>query len=374
MNNAPAPAPQKRHTINPDFANLLIDWQQRHGRHHLPWQRDRDPYKVWLSEVMLQQTQVVTVIDYFHRFLVRFPNVFELAKAPLHEVLGLWSGLGYYSRARNLHQCAHIVATQWDGLFPKTVHELQQLPGIGRSTAAAIAAICFGQRVSILDGNAKRVIARYLGFRDNLALPANEKALWSLAETLLPEPTPQVTNPMPVYTQGLMDLGALLCTANAPACGDCPVGSTCRASALQLQAVLPMKKKSLTRTHASYWLLCARSGVMGSESKILWQRRPLTGIWAGLLCLPVFETQEQLLAATPSELITTALFSAPVKHALTHKQLTLHFVEIDIPGGVTDHMALAVNGQWLCSDQWRNQGLPAPVRRWLTSHPIHGGV
>ena len=199
-----------------DLAQRLVQWQTQHGRHDLPWQNTRDPYRVWLSEIMLQQTQVATAMAYYTRFLARFPNVVTLAGAALDDVLGLWSGLGYYSRARNLHRCAQQVVAEHGAVFPRTAALLQTLPGIGRSSAAAVAALCFGERVAILDGNVKRVLTRVLGFEADLASAANERALWALAHDLLPLLDLQQT--MPRYTQGVMDLGATLCTARQPRC------------------------------------------------------------------------------------------------------------------------------------------------------------
>ena len=214
------------HAGGPDgaFAQCVIDWQRTHGRHGLPWQNTRDPYRVCLSEIMLQQTQVATVLGYYARFLERFPDVAALAAAPQDEVLALWSGLGYYSRARNLHRCAQAVVQAHGGAFPRSSEALQTLPGIGRSTAAAIAAFCFGERVAILDGNVKRVLTRVLGFGGDLAEAAQEKALWAEATRLLPE------QGIARYTQGLMDLGATLCAARSPQCLLCPVQADCVAA------------------------------------------------------------------------------------------------------------------------------------------------
>ena len=209
--------------ITKDFGKTVVAWQRRHGRNALPWQNTRDPYRVWLSEIMLQQTQVVTVLGYYERFLARWPRVTDLAAATLDEVLAQWAGLGYYSRARNLHACARVVAELHGGEFPATAAGLQTLPGIGRSTAAAIAAFCFGERVAILDGNVKRVLGRVLAFDGDLASSAAEKKLWDRATELLPE------RDVDRYTQGLMDLGATVCTARSPDCLLCPVQPLCRA-------------------------------------------------------------------------------------------------------------------------------------------------
>ena len=204
-----------------DIARRVVAWQEVHGRNHLPWQQTRDPYRVWLSEIMLQQTQVTTVLDYYARFLARFPDVAALAAAEQDEVLGLWSGLGYYTRARNLHRCARQVVEKHGGVFPASAQVLATLPGIGRSTAGAIAAFCFSERVPILDANVRRVLTRVLGFDKDLASAANERLLWDEAQQLLPQS--DLGRAMPRYTQGLMDLGASVCKPRAPRCGDCPL-------------------------------------------------------------------------------------------------------------------------------------------------------
>src|SRR3989440_2442711 len=203
------------------FAERVIAWQRSHGRAGLPWQQTRDPYRVWLSEIMLQQTQVSTVLGYYDRFLQRFPDVASLAAASIDDVFAMWSGLGYYSRARNLHKCAQLVVSEHGGSFPRSSAQLAEMPGIGRSTAAAVAAFCFGERVAILDGNVKRVLSRVLAFDGDLANAANEKQLWDHAGRLLP--VRAVAESMPRYTQGLMDLGATVCTSRNPSCLLCPV-------------------------------------------------------------------------------------------------------------------------------------------------------
>src|SRR5471032_2344808 len=211
------------------FAERVVAWQRSHGRAGLPWQLTRDPYRVWLSEIMLQQTQVTTVLGYYERFLQRFPTVAELAAAPTEDVIALWAGLGYYARARNMHRCAQAVVEQHGGTSPRTAQELAELPGIGRSTAAAIASFCFGERVAILDGNVKRVLTRVLAYERDIAGSASEKALWAIASDLLPvAPAGEALHAaMATYTQGLMDLGATVCTIRRPACDACPASVTC---------------------------------------------------------------------------------------------------------------------------------------------------
>ena len=236
-----------------DLAAQVVRWQKIHGRNGLPWQNTRDPYQVWLSEIMLQQTQVATVLDYFARFLKRFPDVQSLANASQDGVLALWSGLGYYSRARNLHACARQVVALHGGAFPGSEDVLQALPGIGRSTAGAIAALCFGERVAILDGNVKRVLTRVLGFAADLAVAANERALWDAATELLPRR--DLMQAMPRYTQGMMDLGATVCLARKPMCLVCPVSNLCVARQAGDPENYPVKTRKLKRSSQSLWLL-----------------------------------------------------------------------------------------------------------------------
>lgn len=236
----------------PPVAPLVVRWQAEHGRSSLPWQCTRDPYRVWLSEIMLQQTQVATVLDYYARFLARFPDVHALAAAPPDDVLALWSGLGYYSRARNLHRCAQQVVQVHGGRFPATVAELSALPGIGRSTAGAIAAFCFGQRAPILDANVRRVLTRLLGFGGDLAQAAQERALWQHAQDLLP--TQQLDESMPRYTQGMMDLGAMVCLPRQPRCEACPLQAHCVARAKGTPEQYPVRTRKLVRKAQAWWL------------------------------------------------------------------------------------------------------------------------
>ena len=216
-----------------DFADRLVAWQKAAGRHDLPWQKTRDPYRIWLSEIMLQQTQVATVIPYFQRFLARFPTLQALAEASPDVVSAHWAGLGYYARARNLHRCARQIVAVHAGKFPESTAELTALPGIGRSTAAAIAVFAFGRRAAILDGNVKRILCRCFGIAGNPGQAAVDRELWALTERLLPE------GDCEAYTQGLMDLGATVCTRSRPRCGDCPLGESCRARLEGRQSELP---------------------------------------------------------------------------------------------------------------------------------------
>lgn len=345
---AVAPAPLRR-----QFATTLVAWQASHGRHSLPWQQTRDPYRVWLSEIMLQQTQVTTVLAYYDRFLARFPDVGTLAQASLDEVLGLWSGLGYYSRARHLHRCAQAVMADHGGRFPLEAAVLQTLPGIGRSTAAAIAAFCHDERVAILDGNVKRVLTRVLACCDDLSLASSERRLWDLATSLLPE----TAQAMPAYTQGLMDLGATLCTARKPRCEACPVLALCAASQAGEAERYPVKTRKLKRSAESLWLLWATR----ADGAVWLVKRPARGVWAGLFCFPVFDSHEALANVLPDSAAPRLQLATPFKHVLTHKDLHLHPVRWRADPGT----ALPDPGQWVVPERWPGLGLPAPVKTLL---------
>jgi A/G-specific adenine glycosylase len=341
-----------------NFGDVVVAWQKKHGRHDLPWQNTQDPYRVWLSEIMLQQTQVATVRDYFARFMQRFPTVADLAAAHQDEVLGLWSGLGYYSRARNLHRAAQDVVALHEGQFPRSAEALQTLPGIGRSTAAAVASLCFGEPIAILDGNVKRVLTRYLGFAGDMASSRAEKELWALAQTLLPQRA--VTSAMPHYTQGVMDLGATVCTPKKPRCDRCPVSTQCVAHREGQVERYPIKTKKLKRTSEQLWLL----QLMTQQDEVWLTQRPQQGIWAGLYCLPVFENFEALQAIVPASYRAKLCESTSFKHVLTHKDLHLHPVTLVLPQRPA-WLNLAGEGRWLTPTEWSELGLPAPIRKLL---------
>jgi len=336
----------------PTFATHVIRWQRQHGRHGLPWQGTRDPYRVWLSEVMLQQTQVSTVLDYYARFLQRFPSVAALAAAPLDDVFALWSGLGYYSRARNLHRCAQAVVADHGGEFPRSSQALEKLPGIGRSTAAAIAAFCFGERVAILDGNVKRVLGRTLGFAEDLATAAAVARLWSLADRLLPP------RDVDIYTQGLMDLGATLCATRRPACERCPVAAHCLARASGEPESFPVKTRRLKRSQRENALLWLRH-----RDRVYLVKRPATGVWAGLWSLPEFTSTLALDEAT-ADWPGHGAWQPDVQHALTHFDWLLHPMQWVLPVRAKLDAALP-EGRWFSIDEALALGLPAPVRRLL---------
>lgn len=333
------------------FSRTLIAWQRRAGRHDLPWQAARDPYRIWLSEIMLQQTQVSAVIPYYERFVARFPDVRSLARASQHEVLRLWSGLGYYARARNLHRSARIVAQRRAGRFPDTAEGLAQLPGVGRSTAGAIAAFAFGQRAPILDGNVKRLLARCFGIEGYPGEAQVTQRLWTLAESLLPR---RAIEP---YTQALMDLGATVCTRRRPRCAQCPLRAQCIAllegRVSELPAPRPLRARPLRR---ETWLIALHDG------QVLLERRPAEGVWGGLWALPRLDVRRdavhRLLGARPQRLRRRAAF----EHGFTHFRLWVQPMECDFaarPPGRPPHT------RWLPLAQALRSAQPAPVTRLL---------
>ena len=279
-----------------------------------------------------------------------------LAAGTEDEVFGLWSGLGYYSRARNLHACAQAVVARFDGEFPRTAAQLQELPGIGPSTAAAISSFCFGERAAILDGNVKRVLSRVLAFDGDLAQAANEKALWTHARELLPRR--DLAQTMPAYTQGVMDLGATICLPRNPSCLLCPVQSLCGAARAGNPEHYPVKTRKLKRSAESLWLLHAQSG----DGGVWLQKRPAPGVWGGLYCLPVFPSREALDAALPLAARRRTHAVEPFVHVLTHKDLHLHPVQAVLPKEWS-----GADGAWFGPEDWPRLGLPTPVRRLLAA-------
>ncbi|MEO0003370.1 MAG: A/G-specific adenine glycosylase [Pseudomonadota bacterium] len=342
------------------FFPRLVQWQRRHGRSGLPWQGTRDPYRVWLSEIMLQQTQVTTVLGYYSRFLERFPDVRTLAAAPQEAVLALWSGLGYYSRARNLHRCAQVVVEQWGGAFPASAEQLQSLPGIGRSTAAAIAAFCFGERISILDGNVKRVLSRLLAFDGDLATLAQERRLWALAQDLLP--AAPAHDEMVAWTQGLMDLGSSLCSRSKPDCAACPGAGLCLASAQARTGEFPVRTRKLKRSTIEWWWLLLRR----PDGSVWLERRPAEGIWAGLYSLPTYGSRVEGLAAFGGE-SALRLEHDTLRHTLTHRDLVLRPLELDWSAALQEAAGSdgAAPGLWVGRQADLDLGLPAPLRSLL---------
>jgi A/G-specific adenine glycosylase len=327
------------------FARKLLLWQRRHGRHGLPWQGTRDPYRIWLSEIMLQQTQVAAVVPYYERFLARFPDVAALAAASEDEVLRLWSGLGYYARGRNLHKSAKIICS---GGFPENLEKIQELPGVGRSTAAAIAVFAFGRRAAILDGNVKRVLARCFGVEG--------EAQWALAERLLP------ARGIETYTQALMDMGATVCTRARPACSRCPVAKDCVALREVRVAELPAarKRKPLPRRRAT-WL------VLQHQGEVLLQRRPSSGIWGGLWVFPEAPTNglKTFCRKTYSVEISGTRRLPLIEHGFTHFRLDIQPIRCTVKERL-EKKGLA-SALWLNLADATGAAVPAPVKALLSS-------
>ena len=338
-----------------DFATRLIAWQKKAGRHDLPWQNTTDPYRVWLSEIMLQQTQVATVIPYYQRFLERFPTLADLAAAAVEEVMPYWAGLGYYARARNLHACARAVVADHGGRFPTDPALIAELPGIGRSTANAIAAFCFAAPVPILDGNVKRVLARCYGIEGFPGLPKVEKQLWDLAHELLPQ------GEVGTYIQAQMDMGATLCTRSKPRCQACPLAEICVARRDDRQADLPQRKpkKAVPERSARYLVLVDEAG------RVLLEQRPASGIWGGLLCLPELiegeSPEARCLALGVGEVAGWEELPA-LNHVFTHFKLTLLplLSRVKSAGRLGDGSL-----QYLPIKALEQAALPAPIRRVL---------
>lgn len=345
------------------FFPAVVAWQKKSGRHGLPWQNTQDPYRVWLSEIMLQQTQVSTVLDYYERFLIRFPSVEALAQADLDEVLRLWAGLGYYSRARNLHQCARAVAGALGGRFPSNSAALQQLPGIGPSTAAAVAAFCFSERVAIFDGNVKRVVARFFGYDSDLASATAVRGLQDLVNQLLPKAEHAMD--MPTYTQGLMDLGATVCTLRRPNCGECPLADTCVARKSDDPSKLPVSTKRIKRQTVEWWWLVLRR----ADGAVYLVQRPTKGIWAGLYCFPEYGSAQALQDATKLPMGGCCESLDPLIHALTHRELILR--PALCTSRAADEVAAAVadsaRGVWVVPGQPLTVAVPTPVDRLLST-------
>jgi A/G-specific adenine glycosylase len=339
------------------FAARIIAWQKTSGRHDLPWQGTRDPYQIWLSEVMLQQTQVATVIPYYLRFLARFPDVGALAAAPPDEVMRLWSGLGYYSRARNLHRAAELVASQPGGGFPRRFEDVAALPGLGRSTAAAICVFAYGQRHAILDGNVKRVLARYRGIRGHAGDRKVADRLWDEAERLLPRRNVEA------YTQGLMDLGATLCTRSRPQCAACPVHGDCVAFQRGWVGALPAPRPRKRLPHKRTLML-----VLTRAGEVLLEKRPPSGIWGGMWCLPEAVRKADVAALCLKRFgahVLEAEELPTIAHGFTHFKLDIRPLRLRV--SALAPQASEPGMMWLPLEEARGAAIPAPVRRILSS-------
>ena len=362
------------------FATRLVAWQRLHGRHDLPWQNTVDAYRIWISEIMLQQTQVAAVIPYYERFVAAFPELQSLAAAPLEQVLALWSGLGYYSRARNLHRCAQVIAGEFGGAFPRDAATLAGLPGIGRSTAAAIAALAFGVHVPILDGNVKRVLARHAGVEGFPGLRAVEVELWREAAARMPL-SRSTAHPMPdaadvdssagahhrssseiaAYTQAMMDLGATLCTRDRPQCARCPVAADCVALHTGRQAALPAPRPRKQVPQRTVTVLLLRR-----HETVLVERRPAAGIWGGLWSLPELPDGMDAARYCATRFSAQIVESEPlpaIRHGFTHFHLTI----TPQPCAVRDWPRRTEEPGllWLPLTETQGAALPAPIKKLL---------
>ncbi|QJD99646.1 A/G-specific adenine glycosylase [Massilia forsythiae] len=350
---------------DPGFSRAVIDWQRSHGRHALPWQNTHDAYRIWLSEIMLQQTQVAAVLGYYARFLERFPTVQDLAAAPQEDVMPHWSGLGYYTRARNLHACARRVVAEYGGVFPSDPALLADLPGIGRSTAAAIAAFSAGVRAAIMDGNVKRVFARVFGIDQYPGIKPVEDALWRRADALLPPGGDGIG----AYTQGLMDLGATLCTRSRPECGRCPLQDRCVAYATGRTAELPVRKpkKATPEKHAQML-------VVVDGGQVLLEQRPDNGIWGGLLSLPEVgghvafdeedggpDADDALRGAARFGQVDEIETLLPLQHGFTHYRLHIHPYRVALRA----RAATPPRCLWWSLAEIDAAPLPAPIKKLL---------
>jgi A/G-specific adenine glycosylase len=350
------------HTYTPEaFHTAVLDWFDQHGRHNLPWQKNKTAYHTWISEIMLQQTQVTTVIPYFERFIERFPDVGTLARAQQDEVLHYWTGLGYYARARNLHKTAQIVHHEMDDCFPESVEGLEALPGIGRSTAGAVLSISTGKRAAILDGNVKRVLARFYAVEGWPGTTANQEKLWFYAERNTPYTR------VGDYTQAMMDLGATLCTRSKPSCLLCPLMSGCQGLQQGDPTRYPHPKPKKEKPVKQVYMLMLQN----TDGATLLMQRPQTGIWGGLYSLPEVQDLRDIEQETGWELDDTEQqVFPPLRHTFSHYHLDITPVKLHIGNRefVTDRDTL-----WYNIHQPDNVGLAAPVKRLLEEHTGHKG-
>lgn len=342
--------------VSDQFSDQLLDWFQNHGRHKLPWQREPTPYHIWVSEIMLQQTQVSTVISYYNRFINKFPTVQLLAEAEIDEVLSHWAGLGYYARGRNLHRAAQIICDDYQSDFPASKEMLLTLPGVGRSTAGAIMALAFNQSHAILDGNVKRVLSRFYAVNGWPGLSEVEKQLWQLAEELTPE------HNVAQYTQAIMDLGATVCTRSKPKCDICPVTDGCLARKQKMQHAYPTSKpkKTIPLRKTVFLLLENKAG------EILFQRRATSGIWGGLWCFPECspddDIKEWLLANTGFSAFIIKKLSV-IKHTLTHFRMEILPIHLKVKQ--CNNVKEMDDQQWCQLDEAIDLGVPTPVKNLL---------
>lgn len=338
------------------FSAQMLNWFDLHGRKTLPWQQNRTPYRVWVSEIMLQQTQVSTVIPYFQRFMEHFPEVGDLAQATQDEVLQLWTGLGYYARGRNLHHCSQVIVEQYQGIFPQSIDALIALPGIGRSTAGAIVSQAFNQPAPILDGNVKRVLARFHGIEGWPGQGRIANKLWAFAEQHTP------VERAADYTQAMMDLGAMVCTRTKPACSLCPLENNCTATREGVPERYPSKKpkKKLSVKSTQFLIL------QNQQGHILLQQRPPTGIWGGLWGFPELEQDTDALIYCEQRYgsIESSYSWRCFRHTFSHYHLDIHPIHIQL-GEVISQVNDGNKQRWLKPKEWQQVGLAAPVKKLL---------
>jgi A/G-specific adenine glycosylase len=355
---SPLPLTRKKLSVSPEqFSQRLLDWFDTHGRKHLPWQENPTPYRVWVSEIMLQQTQAATVIPYYHRFIERFPEVSALAEADRDEVLHLWSGLGYYARARHLHRTAILIRQHHGGQIPLDLATLCQLPGIGRSTAGAILALSAGQAQPILDGNVKRVLARFHAVQGWPGRASVAAELWALAERYTP------VQRVGDYTQAMMDLGALVCTRRRPLCTGCPLADACAAhqQRRELDFPEPAPRRALPQRHIQMLLLC------NENDQVLLERRPPTGVWGSLWSFPECSQNADIEAWCRDVLRLTVSTVQPwaiLHHTFSHFQLHIQPIRVTVKNPTN---AVMEDGRfvWYNTRQPDERGLAAPVKRLL---------
>lgn len=336
------------------FSDALLAWFDVHGRHDLPWQVADDPYQVWVSEIMLQQTQVKTVLQYFERFIQRFPTVQDLGKASWDEVAPYWAGLGYYARARNLHKAAGIVTAQQH--FPQTLQEWIALPGIGRSTAGALMSLGLRQYGVIMDGNVKRVLARFFAIEDDLSKPVHERALWQLAGQLCPVERNHD------YTQAIMDLGATVCTPKKPLCLYCPMQQHCQAHQQGLEHELPFKKAKKPVPVRSAQVLLVQAG-----EEWLWQQRPHSGLWGGLWCLPIIENETEFAQLCQRLDLKKVIQSVSISHSFTHFTWQLEAQVFAVEPEQQEHLAIELQGCWMSPGTALGSGIPTAMKKLISS-------
>ncbi len=342
-----------------DFLQIVLTWYDHFGRHDLPWQKQQTPYRVWISEIMLQQTQVATVIPYFQRFMSQFPNIKTLANANVDEVLAQWSGLGYYARARNLHHCAQTIQKDYGGQFPNDLEQLCRLKGIGRSTAGAVLSLGMKIRGVILDGNVKRVLARYHGIDSPINLSTTINKLWQLADHYTPNTRHWH------YNQAMMDLGAMICTRSKPKCGNCPLNKHCKAYSTDQQSLLPIKQKtSSKRPIRSVFFLM----IHNRQGELLLQQRPPMGIWGGLWSFPQCDISQDITLWCLNNLGLSIKVNAEyeeITHQFSHFILKIKPVYLEL---IKTHQQVMDNQQqiWYKDRSSLDGGVPAPIMRLLT--------